>query len=345
MDWGYAVWSQGTQSYIWLTIGLKGSSQDVKILLDCDTGIDDAVAIAYALATVGIEVLGVGSVHGNIESEAAAENTLRLLRIMGREDVPVAQGAHKPLMRPLETATFVHGEDGLGNTYFEPSGLSVSGEHASDQIIRVARENPGQVTLVCTAPLTNIALALLQEPDLPKLIHRVVLMGGTAAEPGNISPVAEANIAHDPEAADIVFSAPWEITMAGLDVTMKTLLREEHLARWREADTPLTRWLLKVLDYYFEFYSDSLGYRACAMHDSVAVGLAMGTVEVLLAPKLPVAVCTSDGPALGQTVVDRRPLVSRGFSAEGAHTQVVMEIESDKFLDDLTRRIASYVAK
>ncbi len=316
----------------------------MKLILDCDTGVDDAVAIAYALASPEAEILGIGTVHGNIESDVAAENTLKLLKLTGRTEIPVAVGADRPLLRPLEMAKFVHGEDGLGNTNMELSGLQPSGEHAADQIVRLARENPGEVTLVPVGPFTNVALALMKEPELPSLLKGVVIMGGTAAEPGNVGPVAEANVWHDPEAASKMFEAPWPITMAGLDVTMHTLLLPEHLERWRAAGTPLTEWLLAVTDYYFNFYTESLRRPACAMHDSVAVGLALGLVEEVESHLLPVSVSTQHGPAVGQTVVDRRPLVSRSFSAEGAHTKVMMKINGESFVDHLVDRVARYGA-
>ncbi|MDP9379422.1 MAG: nucleoside hydrolase [Chloroflexota bacterium] len=315
----------------------------MKIVLDCDTGIDDAVAIAYALACPEAEILGIGSVLGNVESDLAAENTLKLLKVAGRTEVPVALGAHRPLVRPPGYAKFVHGEDGLGNTYMPPSGLSVSGEHAADQIIRLARQHPGEVTLVPVGRLTNLALALHKEPQLPSLVKGVVLMGGAATAPGNVGPVAEANIWGDPEAASVVFAAPWPITMVGLDVTMASLLLEKHLECWREADTPLTRWLLAVVDFYFEYYSASFGRRACAMHDSVAVGIALGLVMEQESHLLPVSVVTHDGPAMGQTVVDRRPLVTPGrYSAEGANTRVMMKIDGEAFIDHMVERIALY---
>lgn len=316
----------------------------MKVVLDCDTGIDDAVAIAYALACPEAEILGIGSVFGNVESDLAAENTLKLLKVAGRTEIPVALGAHRPLLRQPSYAKFVHGEDGLGNANFPPSGLSVSGEHAADQIIRLARRFPGEVTLVPVGRMTNLALALLKAPELPGLVRRVVMMGGAAAAPGNVGPVAEANIWGDPEAAELVFAAPWPITMAGLDITMRTLLLEEHLERWRQADTPLARWLLAVVGFYFEFYSASLGRRACAMHDSVAVGLALGLIEERESHDLPVSVVTQDGPALGQTVVDRRPLVAPGsWSAEGAHTKVMMGIDSEAFIGHMVERVTSLI--
>lgn len=316
----------------------------MKILLDCDTGIDDAVAIGYALASPEAEIVAIGSVHGNIESDVAADNTLKLLKAAGRTDIPVAVGAPKPLLRPLQMAKFVHGEDGLGNTQLASSGLAVSGEHAADQIIRLTKEQPGEITLVATGPLTNLGLALIKEPGLAELIPHVVLMGGTAAEPGNVTPVAEANIWHDPEAASLVFSAPWHITMAGLDVTSNTLLLERHLDRWKESGNPLALWLRNVVPFYFDFYSASLGRRACVMHDSVAVGLALGLAANVKAHNLPVSVSTEDGPALGQTVVDRRSLVSRAFTPEGAHTDVVVSMDADAFMEDLVERIARYGA-
>lgn len=314
----------------------------MKIILDCDTGVDDVVAVAYALASPEAEVVGIGSVHGNIESDVAAENTLKLLALMGRPEIPVAVGADRPLLRPVSYAKFIHGDDGIGDTNMPPSGLQPTGEHAADQIVRLAREYPGEISLVPTSPLTNIALALMKEPELPSLIREVVLMGGAVTYPGNVSPLGEANIWHDPEAAKLVFDAPWRITMAPLDVTMHTLLEEEHLRRWRAADTPLTRWLLRVTEFYLGAYLGILGRRGCAMHDAVAVGQALGLVQDEESHVLPVTVSTQDGPALGQTVVDRRPLVNRSVVVEDAHTRVMMKIDGESFVDDLVERIAAY---
>ncbi len=338
----------------------------MKLLLDCDTGIDDAVAIAYALASPAAEVLGIGTVFGNTEVELAAENTLKLLALMGRADIPVALGAHKPIQRPLITAGWVQGEDGLGNTNMPASGLSVSGEHAVDQIIRLARAHPGELTLVPVGRLTNLALALLKEPALPSLVRRVVLMGGTAVEPGNVGPLAEANVWGDPEAASVVFAANWPITMVGLDVTMRALLLPEHIDRWQQADTPLTGWLERVLEFYFGYYTAMLGYRACAMHDAVAIGVALDLVEVREAHTLPVTISTHDGPTLGMTLVDRRPLVSSLYGEQGidaltanltehhrphvralfpadmGKTTVLMEIGAQEFMTHLVERIATY---
>lgn len=316
----------------------------MKIVLDCDTGIDDAVAIGYALACPEAEILGIGAVFGNVECDLAAENTLRILEVAGRTEIPVAVGAQKPLLQPLRTAKFVHGEDGLGNTDMPPSGLSVSGEHAADQIIRLAREHPGEVTLVPVGRMTNLALALIKEPELPALVREVVMMGGTAVEPGNVGPVAEANIWGDPDAARIVFEAPWPITMAGLDVTTMALLLDGHRERWRQSRGQLAPCLDRVVDFYFEFYSVGLGRRACVMHDSVAVGLALGLIGGLESHTLPVSVETAEGPAFGQTVVDRRSLVSHSFSPEGAHTKVMMKIDGAGFIEHLVDRIAAYGA-
>jgi len=319
----------------------------MKIIIDCDMGIDDAIAVAYALALQDVDVLGIGSVHGNIEADVAAENTLKLLKVMNRTDIPVAVGAPKPMIRPLSMAKFVHGEDGLGNANFAPSGLVPSDEHAADQIIRLARENPGEITLITTGPLTNAAIALLKEPKLPQLIPHVVVMGGTVEHPGNVGPVSEANIAHDPEAAQIVFSAPWKVTMVGLDVTMKTLLLEQHLDAWKQARTPLTEWLLRIVPFYMQFYSQSLGYMACAMHDALAVGIAVGKVEVSESMTCPVWVNTAVGPGLGQTVADRRSENMRATSEPyyfigESNTEVIMKVDGDAFVSHLVDSIASY---
>ena len=201
-----------------------------KILLDADVGIDDAIAMLFLAGRPDVDIVGVGSVHGNIPSELAAANARRLLELCGLDDVPVAIGARRPMAQPLATAEWVHGADGLGNTNRPAPRRGPTGEDAVAQMLRLTREAPGEIDIVAVGPLTNLGLALCIDPSLAGRVRSVTVMGGTIIHEGNASATGEANIWHDPEAAQLVFSAPWPATMVGLDVTQVTRLRSAELA-------------------------------------------------------------------------------------------------------------------
>lgn len=314
----------------------------VKLILDCDTGVDDAVAIAYAALHPSIDLLAVGAVWGNVEVALATRNTLRVLDLVGRPDVPVAQGAAGPRRGdPATFSTHVHGADGQGGAGDTQPVRDPAPVTAAQQIVDLVRAHPGEVWLVPVGPLTNIALALDLDPELPSLVAGVSLMGGSAGAPGNVTPVAEANIWHDPEAAAAVFDAPWPIVMAGLDVTMGAVITSAHrdqLAASGEAG----RYLARILGQYGEFYRTTVFDEwACCMHDTVAVAAAAGTLEMRLAPRLNVEIDTTDGPGRGQTVVDRRG-VYRGYPDQpGAHCRVLLDIDT-RIVDEVVDLIAAH---
>ena len=231
-----------------------------KIIFDTDPGVDDAIALYFALAHPDIEVLGITTTFGNVSVQQASANALYLTRIAGHR-IPVAQGVHVPFYKPPgKHPNFIHGEDGLGNL---PSRIDIGGrsepESAAEFIVKVARQNPGEITLVAVGPLGNLGLALKLEPQLPKLLKKVVLMAGTIDEPGNVSPVAEANVWHDPHAADLVFTAGWDLTMVGLDATHRVILRPalfERLAQQHQHVAMDT--LLHAVKFYGNFYNSVL---------------------------------------------------------------------------------------
>lgn len=244
-----------------------------KIILDVDTGIDDALAILFACHSPELELLACGSVVGNVEAELAAANTLRVLE-SADVDVPVAIGASEYLHSPMRLAKWVHGDDGLGNTNLpEPKG-NLSDEHAVDQMIRLAKEHPGQVTLVAVGPLTNVALALRKEPRFADLIAEVIVMGGTVGTPGNATPMGEANFAHDPEAAAIVLEAPWKVTVIGLNVTEKTTMDDALRADFLAADTRAGQLAYDISGHYLDLYESLGAGRAASLHDPLAVAVA-----------------------------------------------------------------------
>jgi len=311
------------------------------LLVDCDTGIDDALALLYLLGDPDVDLRAITSVFGNTDAETAASNSLRVLDLVGREDIPVAVGARSNWRGTFHPAPHVHGDDGLGNTVLaEPAGRP-STEPAVELITRLADENPGQLNILAIGPLTNLATALLLEPSLPERIKHVTIMGGAVHHPGNITPVAEANIANDPEAARMVLRADWDVTLVPLDVTMTETITERHLDRLRTCDSPASVFATGVLDHYLDFYRhDVFGTRQAACHDPLAAGIAVGDVRPAVAPNLRVDVDTGDGPARGTTVVDTRGQY-RGFpSQEGARVRVALRTDGT-FPDRLVERLTA----
>jgi len=271
------------------------------IYLDCDTGIDDALALAYLLASPLASVAGIGTVSGNVSAAVGARNTLDLLSLAGAASVPVALGAHDPLAASFHGgAPWVHGSNGVGEVGLPPSGASLAAESAAEMLVRLARLYPGELRVVAIGPLTNLAEALKLDPSLPSLVQSVTVMGGAALAPGNITPVAEANIWHDPEAAALVLAADWDVTLVPLDVTMASVLEEPHRQALLASSGAVPRALGEMLGYYFRFYEGIYGRPCSAMHDPLAAALAVGAVGAAVAPVVRAAVDTSDGPAAGK---------------------------------------------
>jgi purine nucleosidase len=324
---------QATQLTQLTTIALSsgGNAMSTKVLLDCDTGCDDTLAILYAALHPEIELLGVGAVWGNVSAELATRNSSHTLAMLGKSHIPVARGAAGPITGSKAVFAYhVHGDDGQGNVG-DPSFVpQVSSESAADQIIRIVRDNPGEVEIIAVGPLTNLAIALGLAPDLPALVRGVTIMGGAAMAPGNVTPVAEANIWCDPESAAAVFHAPWRLRMVGLDVTMRTLLTEDHRERLLQADSSISRYVGRMLDFYFDFFArNAFGERSSCMHDALAVAIGADTLEPTLAPTVNAYVDTSDGPGRGQTICDLRGRYMGFPSQEGAHCEVALEADPD----------------
>ncbi|NAZ80560.1 nucleoside hydrolase [Kineococcus sp. R8] len=307
--------------------------------LDCDTGIDDSLALAYLVATPGVDLVGVGAVSGNLSAAGGARNTSDLLHLLGRPEVPVAVGAHDPLSHPFAGgAPHVHGRNGIGDVQLATSPTPLRGESAAEMLVRLAREHEGRLRVLAIGPFTNLALALRLEPELPRLVRDVTVMGGAALAPGNVSPVAEANVANDPEAAHAVFSAGWDLTMVGLDVTMQHRFEERHREALLAAGTPATTALARMLEFYFAFYTPIFGRPSAALHDPLAVAVAAGGATPTSAPRVPVVVDHTDGPGRGQTIADLRALYT-GFAEERrGGARVVLSIAED-FGDVLLDRL------
>jgi inosine-uridine nucleoside N-ribohydrolase len=312
----------------------SSTSNKQLVIYDTDPGVDDAMALYYALAHPRIEILGITTVYGNVTAAQATTNALYLIQLAGRK-VPVAQGASAPLVKHAEAPPdFIHGADGLGNLPARaPSTRSADPRSAAQFIVDMAHAHPGQVTLVPVGPLTNIALALQLEPKLPQLVKQVVLMGGSIAEHGNVSPVAEANIWNDPHAADAVFTAGFNLTMVGLDVTYRVLLPvnlfKKIATQHRHAATDT---LLHAVKFYSAFYGSRFthmkDFDGCYGHDVLAF-ICLTNPELFGFESGPTRVAL-DGFAEGQTIMKRQSFMqfpTSGWEASVPAIRAAMKVD------------------
>jgi purine nucleosidase len=296
--------------------------------MDVDTGVDDAIALMLAVARPDVELVAVTCCAGNVEAPQAAANTLAVLELCGAGDVEVAVGSEAPLVEPLRTATS-HGPRGLGYAQPPAARASVSFWYGPDLIVEEARRRPGEVLLVATGPLTNVALALRREPALPQLLRRLVVMGGAFEHPGNTTPVAEFNVWVDPEAASAVFgafsSARERPLVAGLNVTDMTELRPEHVIQLGE--NTVGRLVADAVRVKFE--RNGLAH----MHDPLALALALDPTLGVTRPGA-VDVELTGSLTRAMTVVDWDGLWGRATNAD-----VAVEVDAQRFMDELVDQL------
>ena len=299
----------------------------IPIILDCDPGHDDAIALMLALASPEVELLGVTTVSGNTTLPNATANALKVLEHVGRADVPVAAGADRPLLRERYAAKDVHGESGLEGPDLPEPRTEPFAQHAVDFL----GEHVRGATLVPVGPLTNVALMLARYPDARP--ERIVLMGGAIAE-GNVTPAAEFNIWADPEAAARVFESGLDVTMIGLDVTHKALVGGQAVERMRASGRAGTL-VAELMAYYNRFHRETYGFDGSPVHDALALAhvLRPGLVQT---KHVHVAVETQSELCRGRTVVD---VWRRTGKAPNAHVGV--DVDGDAFVELLVERIAS----
>ena len=303
------------------------------VILDCDPGHDDAIALLLALASREVRLLGVTTVAGNQTLEKTTANAIRVLDHVGRGEVPVAAGAPRPLVRERHVAADVHGETGLDGPTLPPPSREPERDHAIDWIAHTLSEAPGPVTLVPTGPLTNIALLLARYPELAARLERIVLMGGAIGE-GNVTPAAEFNIWADPEAAHRVFTSGVDLTMVGLDVTHSALLTPAHAARLAAAGTA-GRLVADLFAFYSRFHRRRYGWDGAPVHDAMAMAHVIdGTL--LQTVTCGVLIDTGPEPSRGRTYVD---LHDRAGWPPYCH--VAVAVDADAFLELLIERIRS----
>ena len=302
------------------------------ILLDCDPGHDDAIALLLALASPEVELLGVTTVSGNQTLEKTTANALRILEFVGR-NVPVAAGADRPLVRERYVAAYVHGESGLDGPDLPPPQRSPLDAHAVEFLAEQIDASAAPVTLVPTGPLTNVGLLLARYPDTAARLERIVLMGGAIAE-GNVTPAAEFNIWADPEAAHRVFTAGIDVTMIGLDVTHRALLTPEHAERLRTSGR-VGGLVADLFDFYHRFHVETYGFHGSPVHDAVAVAHVIRDDLVQTLDRGVVVDCGGE-LSRGRTYVD---LWRRAQWPVNAHVGV--DIDGDGFIAFLLERLIS----
>ena len=305
--------------------------EDLKpIIFDVDTGIDDALAIAYALNSPELEVLGFTTCFGNIPVADATRNTLTVLEMVGKS-IPVYEGAAETILRGEKESypILFHGEDGLGNVLKNKSIRQAESKSGPDFIIQEVKNRPHEITIIAVGPLTNLALAINKAPEIIPLVKEIIIMGGAVKVPGNATPYGEANIVSDPEAANIVFSSGLKVTLVGLDVTMQTLLPQSRTNTWRENGGEKGRIFADMTDYYIEAYEKgSPGIGGCALHDPLAVGFAIDS-SFVKTEKMNVKVVT-EGEEVGRTI---------GYDGEEPNVYVCTEVEADRFLEHFVKRV------
>ncbi|KNF07866.1 pyrimidine-specific ribonucleoside hydrolase RihB [Gottschalkia purinilytica] len=296
-----------------------------KVIIDVDTGIDDAMAIMLAIKSKKLDVMGITTVAGNTSIDYSTKNTLRVLKTIGREDIQVYRGCSQPLIRDTCFCEEVHGNNGLAGALEDLEVEYKHKQHGVDYIIDEVMRNKGEITLVLLAPMTNVAMALRKEPEIAKYIKEIVTMGGVTTALGNESLVSEFNIYADPESAKIVFNSGVPIKMVGLDVTRKTLLMEEQL-KSIEGDEKVTSLVKEIGKYYIDMYSGNNEIKCCALHDPLAVGVAIDE-SLVKTKKLFVDVETKSEHCDGQTICD-----FFGRSGREPNVEVCLEVDSNRFV-------------
>lgn len=305
----------------------------VPLIIDCDPGHDDAIAILLALASPEVEVLGITTVGGNSGLENTTRNALTVLEVAGRSNIPVAPGCDHPLIRQLQVADHVHGKSGMDGPELDPPTTAPIDAHAVDFIAETVAASTAPVTLTPVGPLTNIALLLRRHPRVIDNISRVVLMGGSIGL-GNVTPAAEFNIWSDPEAAAVVFDSPLDVTMVGLDVTHQARLGRTHGDQLRPTGRS-GAFVSDLLDFFVRFHQRVYGIDSSPVHDAVAVAEAIwpGLLETVACH---VAVETGSELTRGRTVVDRWSVTGKP-----ANARVGVGIDAERFTELLIERISS----
>ncbi|KFI57731.1 nucleoside hydrolase [Bifidobacterium cuniculi] len=312
-----------------------------KLILDLDTGVDDTLAIAYALGSPEVELIGITGTYGNVLMEQGVRNALAITDILGHPEVPVYKGlphaSTKDGFEVLPISAFIHGENGIGDVEIPDSGRDAQ-DGGVDFIVDAVKTYGKDLIIVPTGPQTNVAAAIRKAPEIVDEVGRIVLMGGALTVPGNVNAWTEANISQDPDAANFVFRSGVPATMVGLDVTLQTLLTYKETRRWRDLGTAAGKALADITDFYIKAYETTAPHLGgCGLHDPLAVGVA---VDPTLVTCLPINMKVDvDGPTRGRTIGDEQRLNDPVKTMEAA-----VQVDVDRFLDEFMTRISNLAA-
>ena len=313
-----------------------------KIILDCDPGHDDAIAMLLATRADEIELLGVTTVAGNSELHNTTKNALRVLNYADVHDIPVYAGCANPMMRELYrlTGTIIHGEDGLGGPDIPAPSQKVEEKHAVDYIIDTLREAAEKITVVAVGPLTNVATAFVKAPDIKEKIDRLVIMGGAVVDPGNITSAAEFNIFVDPEAAKIVFNAGVPLYLNTLDISMKAVFYEDEINALSAKDNKVSKIVGELLKFFAGTHVEHFGFLACPIHDALCIGMLIDD-SLIEYQEVFCDISLHDPLTLGETVADL-------WNITGKQPNIFLstKVDREKFVAMITEHMQKpYVSK
>lgn len=306
-----------------------------KIIFDTDPGIDDACAILLALASPEISVEGLSVVHGNCSLEQAVKNALSLLELANADHIPVAVGCDLPLVQPSFLAPETHGNSGLGYANLPAPRARPVGQHGSDFLIEKILSAPGEITLVAIGPLTNVALAIRQEPRIVEAVKELIIMGGAIRHEGNTTALAEFNTFADPHAAHIVYHAGMPTTLVPLDVTYQCILTPSDVQNMRQIDSPITQFVEDATRFYMEFHDEYQSIQGCVINDPLALALTFAP-QLCTYREIPVDVDISGGISMAKTIGD-----FYNYEKKPVNMKVALGVDSRGFLDLFVERIKS----
>ena len=302
-----------------------------KMILDLDTGVDDALAIAYALADPEVDLIGIVSSYGNNLLDVCAENSLKLLELLGHTDIPVFKGLPHSCTTEhfdvMQVSKDIHGDNGIGDVELPAPSRALEEQSGVDFYIEAAHKYGKDLIIIPTGPMTNLAAALKKDPEIADLIGNVTFMGGALTVEVNVTPVAEANINQDPKAAYEVMQYNLQLTMVGLDVTLRTLLTKNETKQWRELGTASGKAFADITDFYIDaYYNLDIDKRGCALHDPLAVGVGIDPSFVSTI-SLFMKVVYQEGPYYGRTIGDNAKL-----NDPNPNVKVAVNVDKERYL-------------
>ncbi len=310
-----------------------------RILLDTDPGIDDSLAILLALASPEISLEGLSIVHGNCSLAQATTNALSVLELANARHIPVAVGCELPLVQPSLLAPETHGNTGLGYAKLPPPRTKPTRQHGCDFLIETIMSKPGEVTLVAIGPLTNVALAIRQEPRIVQSVKELIIMGGAIRYEGNTTALAEFNTFADPHAAHIVYHAGMPTTLVPLDVTYQCVLTQGDVDRLLQTESPLTRFVADATRFYMEFHHGFQGVKGCVINDPLALAIAFAP-ELCDYQDLPVDVDISGGVSMGKTIGD-----FYNYTKKPTNMRVALGVRPRELIELFLERVEKLAAK